>query len=87
MRDGALARQRAIERFCGLGRELDAEAFDPAVWRKTLAGLTLEEIQAHLRTYEVRFDRVYPPAPVSRPERLADDGSQRASVALGILRS
>jgi len=71
--DGALARRRAIERFCGLGRELDGRAFDEGVWRRTMAGLSLEEIQRHLHGLEVRFDAKYPPSPVSAPEPLGDE--------------
>ena len=70
--DGITARRRAIERFCGLGRELDGAAFEEAVWRKTLGHLTLDEIHAQLRAYEIRFDEKYPAAPVSRPERLPE---------------
>ena len=85
--DGQRARQRAIERFCGLGRELDGEAFDEGVWRRLLEGSTLDEIQTYLRAYEVRFDQKYPPAPVSRPEPLDEDGeSGRAEAAMAILR-
>lgn len=85
--DGVTARKRAIERFCGLGRELDGRAFDEAVWRKTLGTLSLREIHSHLEALEVRFDRKYPPAPVSRPEPLPEeqpDGSWQRAV--GILR-
>lgn len=72
IQDGIAARHRAVERLCGLGRELDGAAFDDGVWRRALAGLSLDEIHAQLRGFEVRFDRKYPPAPVSRPERLPD---------------
>jgi len=68
--DGVTARRRAIERLCGLGRELDGPAFDEALWRRTVAGLTLEELGTHLRGFELRFDQKYPPQPVSRPEAL-----------------
>lgn len=85
--DGASARRRAMERLCGLGRELDGDAFDADTWRKSLAPLPLEDIHTHLRAYEVRFDRKYPPAPVSKPERLPDDGQpHRSGDALAILR-
>lgn len=80
--DGVTARQRAVARFCGLGRELDGEAFDEAVWRKTLAGLTLTEVHRHLSAYEMRFDRKYPPTPVSRPERLDGDGGHAKAMAI-----
>lgn len=88
--DGVVARQRALARFCGLGRELDGAAFDEALWRKTLAGLSLENIQTYLRAYEVRFDAKYPPAPVSRPEPLPEeDGNTeraREEAALALMR-
>ena len=79
LEDGIAARQRAIARFCGLGRELDGTSFDEAVWRKTLAPLSLTEIHRHLEGFEVRFDRKYPPQPVSQPEALdeADAGVGR----------
>jgi hypothetical protein len=84
--DGWAARRRAVARFCGLGRELDGDAFDEAVWRKALAALSLEEIHAQLRAYEVRLDRKYPPAPVSKPEPLPDGPQEgRAEAALAIL--
>lgn len=73
MEDGATARNRAIERFCGLGRELDGNGFDEALWRKTLRALPLSELQAHLRGHEIRFDAKYPPQPVSRPADLDED--------------
>ncbi len=66
--DGLAARQRATERLCGLARELDGDAFEERLCRKTLTGLTLEEIHAQLRAYEVRFDAKDPPLPVSKPE-------------------
>ena len=85
--DGAVARQRAIQRLCGLGRELDGSAFDETVWRKTLAGLSLDEIHVQLRSFEVRFDLRYPPQSVSRPEVLDDErGESRSDAALSILR-
>lgn len=92
IQDGATARARAIERLCGLGRELDGSAFDAPVWRKLLADLSLEEIHAQLRAYEVRFDAKYPPGPVSRPERLPEGecsdgaGVARSDVAMAIVR-
>ncbi len=87
LRDGVTARQRALERFCGLGRELDGAAFDEAIWRRTLESLSLEEITRHLRAYEVRFDHKFPPLPTSQPEALAD--SERGAWtnrAMGIVR-
>ncbi|HIJ74649.1 MAG TPA: hypothetical protein HPP83_11165 [Candidatus Hydrogenedentes bacterium] len=87
IRDGATARRLAVERLCGLGRELDGTAFDESVWRKTLRALTLPEIHGQLRTFEVRFDQKYPPAPTSRPETLWNDGGDgRQEAALAILR-
>ena len=74
VRDGHVARERAIARFCGLGRELDGQAFDETLWRRTLRGCSLDELQSHLRGYEIRFDAKYPPTPVSKPEPLADEG-------------
>jgi len=87
MIDGLTARRQALARFCGLGRELDGAAFDETVWRKTLDRRPLEEIHAHLRAYEVRFDAKYPPLPVSRPEALPDqeEGEARAEQVLAIL--
>lgn len=81
VRDGLAARERAVARFCGLSRELDGSAFDETVWRKSLSGLSLDEIHGHLRGLEVRFDAKYPPQPVSRPERLteAEAPARRAS--------
>ncbi len=66
--DGVAARSRATERLCGLARELDGDAFEEKLSRRTLAGLTLDEIHAQLRAYEVRFDAKYPPLPISKPE-------------------
>jgi hypothetical protein len=84
--DGAQARSRAIARFCGLGHELDGAAFDESVWRRSLAGLTLDEIHQHLRAYEVRFDAKYPPQPVSQPEPLpVEHTGEGAARALAIL--
>lgn len=84
VQDGLTARRRTLARFCGLGRELDGDAFDEAVSRKALAGLSLDELHNQLRAYEVRFDRKYPPEPVSRPEPL-EESSNRSQAALGIL--
>jgi hypothetical protein len=85
--DGIAARQRAVERLCGLGRELDGSAFDEDVWRQVSRGLSLEEIHGQLRAYEVRFDVKYPPSPVSRPEALdGDESGDRAGMALAIAR-
>lgn len=87
LRDGITARRRAIERFCGLGRELDGNAFDENVWRRTLDSLTLDELTAHLRTYEVRFDHKFPPSPASCPEALPESGDgSRTNRAMGIVR-
>lgn len=87
--DGVAARSRALGRFCGLGRELDGCAFDETAWRETLAGCSLDQLHAHLRAYEVRFDKKYPPQPVSAPEPLHDDAGEtdnRTGAALAILR-
>jgi len=90
--DGAQARRRAVERLCGLGRELDGTAFDDGVWRRVLSGLGLDEIHSHLRAFEVRFDQKYPPSPVSRPERLSETdltepaGNKRVEGAMAIAR-
>lgn len=85
--DGTAARTRAVERLCGLGRELDGNAFDDAVWRKTLSGLTLDEIHGQLRAFEVRFDVKFPPQPVSVPEVLPEaEGASRFDVAMSIVR-
>jgi hypothetical protein len=84
LRDGLTARRRALARLCGLGRELEGEDFDEAVWRKSLAPLSLDEIHRHLHAFEQRFDRKYPPRPLSRPERL--DTEADAAKALQILR-
>lgn len=85
--DGAAARTRAIGRLCGLGRELDGTAFDETIWRKTLRSLSLEEIHAQLRAFEVRFDQRYPAAPVSRPDRIEPESGDRDAQALAILRA
>lgn len=86
--DGLVSRQRAVQRFCGLGRELDGPAFDEAMWKKTLALLSLAEIHQHLRAYELRFDQKYPPLPVSQPEPLeANHSLDRENAALSILQS
>jgi len=85
--DGLAARRNAVERLCGLGRELDSERFNDAVWRKTLAGLRLTDIHEQLRAFEVRFDEKYPPMPVSRPESLDESASvSRDEKAMLILR-
>jgi len=86
--DGAAARARAIQRLCGLGRELDGSAFDVDAWKRLLGELTLEEIQGQLRAFEVRFDQKYPPVPVSRAEVFADEPAEdgRAVAAFAIAR-
>lgn len=86
IRDGVAARRRAVARFCGLGRELDGGAFEEDVWRKTLAGCSLDEIHAHLRAYEVRFDEKHPPQPVSRPAPLENAAVNEHGRALEIVR-
>ena len=85
--DGVAARGRAVARLCGLGHELDGDAFDEVVWRRMARDLSLDEIHAQLRGFEVRFDRRYPPGPVSRPERLEDESlDARADKVLSIVR-
>ncbi len=83
--DGLASRRRAIERLCGLGRELDGNAFDAGSWRTLLSGLSLDDIHAQLCAYEVRFDQKYPPSPASRPERLEEEPG-RHGAALAIAR-
>lgn len=87
--DGRAARDRAVARYCGLGRELDGSGFDDAWWRDTLAGQRLSVIQQHLHGLEVRFDRKYPPQPVSVPVALENEGefvgAGGAERAMGIL--
>lgn len=83
--EGITARQRAVARLVGLGRALDGEDFDAALAKRMLAGLTLDEIHAHLRGYERRFDTQYPPRPVSRPEPMETE-DERMGEALAILR-
>lgn len=85
--DGLAARTRAVARLCGLGRELDGTTFEETVWRKVLRGLSLDEIHAQLRAFEVRFDRRYPAMPVSRPEKLSEEAQNREAMAMEILRS
>lgn len=85
--DGLAARRRSVERLCGLGRELDGEAFAEGVWRKSLRGLPLEEVHEQLRAFELRFDAKYPPQPVSRSETRGDeDGASRGEEAMAIVR-
>jgi hypothetical protein len=84
--DGTTARRRAIERLCGLARELDGAAFDENVCKRSLAALSLEDIHAQLRSYETRFDAKYPPAPVSRPEPIDEPlDNSRSNTARSIL--
>lgn len=87
--DGAAARTRAIERLCGLGRELDDVAFDSALGRKSVSGMSLDEIHRQLRAYETRFDAKYPPQRVSQPVPLPDEDQRddaRSNAALAIVR-
>lgn len=84
--DGITARRRAVERLCGLGRELDGTAFGDSAWRRMLGSLSLDEIQAQLRSFEVRFDQKYPPLPVSRPESLEEArAGERSEAAMAIV--
>jgi hypothetical protein len=84
--DGIAARTRAIERFCGLGRELDGEEFEDGLSRKMLRDLSLEEIHSQLRALERRFDAAHPPIPVSQPERLPGEPCERQEQARAIAR-
>jgi len=84
-RDGDTARNRAVERLCALGTELDGESFDERMWRKTLRHLSLAEMHAHLRTFEKRFDEKYPPASATRPEKIEQRDKQREKAAAEIL--
>lgn len=68
--DGLTARARSVERFCGLSRALDDDGFDETGWRRLLSGMTLGEIGERLAKVESRYDRIHPPSPVSRAERL-----------------
>ena len=85
--DGLTARRRAVTRLLGLGRELDGDAFDADLMKRMLEGLTLDEVHAHLRSYEARFDARYPPRPVSRPESIENEADGREGDALAILRA
>lgn len=58
--DGVHAKERAINRFCALGLELDNSAFDDAFWRKTLASQPLSVVLEHVNGLNVRFDKRYP---------------------------
>lgn len=80
--DGVAARNRATERLCGLARELDDDAFEEKLCRRTLVGCSLDEIHAQLRAYEVRFDAKYPPLPVSKPESEAEAPRTREAMAI-----
>ena len=83
--DGKTARERAVGRFCGLGRELDGATFDEGLWRNTLAGERLGVVQQYLHGLEVRFDQKYPPMPVSRPVALpmeTGDGDQTRAMSI-----
>ena len=84
-RDGDTARNRAVERLCALGVELDGELFDERMWRKTLRHLSLAETHVHLRSFERRFDEKYPPLPVTKREKLGERDRQRERAAAGIL--
>ncbi len=84
--DGVRARQRSVARLCGLGRELDGRGFDEALWRRSLEGLSLRDIERHLEVFETRFDGKYPPQPVSRPEALGPEEGARGDRVLEFLR-
>jgi len=87
VKDGQRARDRAVARFCGLGRVVDGAGFDEGLWRETLAGRPLEEVERHLAVYEARFDEKHPPVSVSRPEPLGEDGTAGGERTLAILGS
>jgi len=84
-RDGRIARGRAVERLCGLGRELDGDAFDDRLWRRMLDGLSLAEIHRQTARLERRFDEKYPPRPVSRSASLPQEDSDRRETVAAIL--
>lgn len=84
--DGLRARQRAVSRLCGLGRELDGRSFSDDLWKKSLQGLSLREIEAHLAPYEARFDAKYPPQATSRPEALSEEAGSDGERVLALLR-
>ncbi len=79
--DGRTARVRAIERVCGLGRELDGDAFDERLWRSMLAPLTLNEVYRQMARFERRFDEKYPPTGVTRPDKSHDATMRKREVA------
>lgn len=84
--DGVRARQRAVARLYGLGRELDGRGFDEGLWKRSLEGLSLREIERHLELFEARFDAKYPPQPVSRPEALPEERMECGERVLALLR-
>jgi len=84
-RDGRVARGRAVERLCGLGRELDGDAFDDRLWRRMLDGLSLTEIHRQTTGLERRFDEKYPPRSVSRSASLPEEHSDRRETVAAIL--
>ena len=84
--DGVAARQRAVARFCGLGRELEGDAFDEQLWRNTMTGLSLRGIHQHLEGMEVRFDQKYPPQPVSVASGLENESADNEK-AMAILKA
>lgn len=79
--DGRTARVRAEERLCGLGRELDGDAFDETLWRCMLAPLSLKEIYRQVARFERRYDEKYPPAHVTRATDNLDDAKRKEEVA------
>jgi len=84
-RDGRVARGRAVERLCGLGRELDGDAFDDRLWRRMLDGLSLAEMYRQTARLERRFDEKYPPRSVSRSTSLPEEHSDRRETVAAIL--
>lgn len=85
IRDGIGARRRAVERLCGLGRELDGQTFDETLWRRMLTGCSLEEVQSQLQLFEARFDARFPARPVSACESLEE--SEEAERVLALVRT
>jgi hypothetical protein len=79
--DGRTARTRAVERLCGLGRELDGDAFDEPLWRSMLAPLSLNEIHRQIARFERRYDEKYPPVHVTRASETVEDEKRKEEVA------
>jgi len=84
-RDGRVARARAVERVCGLGRELDGDAFDEPLFRRMLDPLSLADIYRHMAKLERRFDQKYPPQPVTRRTSESEEDASRRQTVRSIL--